>query len=299
MTKLERYEFSADQPGLHIVFLGNVHGNEPYGRIALERLRNSLQNGNLSLKQGRVTLLPCCNPQAAAQNMRFVDVNLNRMIGRDLVELHKDAYECDFAHQIMDVIDTADILIDLHSFTQTMPPCVMCIDESDAARALAKMTAITRIVCDSPFLTRHGSQTTVHYARSMSKPAVLVECGSHNDPTTIEVAYDVILRVLQGFNMIEPTSGDNAKTDEGNKHGEYIVIRSAIYRHADQELAFPLSEVDFIKMGDPLFHCLKTDKIVRAEDSGYLFMKNANTPKGEEYAYICDFYNDWPRQVPA
>lgn len=289
MTHLERYEFTADKSGPHIVFLGNVHGNEPCGRVALEALRDSLQNGDLVLKCGKVTILPCCNPQASAQNTRFVDVNLNRIMGRELADTHGDAYESSLAHQVMDAVDDADILVDLHSFTQSMPPCTMCVDESAPARNLAHMVGISRIVCDSPFISRPGTQTTMHYARSAGKPAVLVECGSHNDPAAIETAHNVVLRVLKGFDMAESLLGNDTKQE-----CEYIVIRSAIYRHEDHKLVFPLDDANFIKAGDPLFHCLKTDTILQAGDSGRLFMKNANTPTGEEYAYICDFYNEWP-----
>ena len=290
MTQLERYDFKADESGPHIVFLGNVHGNEPCGRAALERLRDSLHGGDIALKRGRVTILPCCNPQARQNNTRFVDINLNRIMGRDLADSQKHTYESPLAHQIMDAVDEADILVDLHSFTQTMPPCTMCVDES--ARDLAHMVGIERIVCDSPFISRPGTQTTMHYARATCKKAVLVECGSHNDPAAVEVACDVVLRVLQGMGMTE--SRPHQTADESH---EYIVIRSAIYRAEDQKLVFPLDDANFIKEGDPLFHCIKTDRIFQANDSGRLFMKNANTPVGEEYAYICDFYNDWPQRA--
>lgn len=290
MTQLDRYDFDSGKAGPHIVFLGNVHGNEPCGRKALEDMRNSLQSGDFTLERGKVTIFPCCNPQAAQQNTRFIDVNLNRIMGRDLADANAEAYESSIAHQIMDAVDTADILVDLHSFTQSMPPCTMCVDT--AAKDLAHMTGITRIVCDSPFISRPGTQTTMHYARSIGKKAVLVECGSHHDPESVNVARDVVLRVLKGLDMTESQPRQSVVTDH-----EYIVIRSAIYRQQDQRLVFPLDESNFIKVGDPLFHCLKTDKIFQANDSGRLFMKNANTPVGEEYAYICDFYDDWPQRA--
>ena len=284
---IETFKFQSNQPGPHLVFTGRVHGNEPCGEMALKRLIEKLAEHEITLKKGRVTLMPCCNPEATLINKRFVDVNLNRIISTDLVEENFEAYEAKLAPQIMSAIDTCDAYIDLHSFTENMEPVTICIDnQNEQSQALAQVCGIKRIECDSPLLTKPGAQMTIHYARHKHKPAVLVECGQHDDPHAVEIAYHAILNILVHFGMIEGKAATPI-------HHQFLVVRSAIYNDPGQKLIFPLMEQDYIKAGDPLFKTEHGD-IIHAHEGGLLFMRNPNTPEGEEYAYVCEAYDDWP-----
>jgi predicted deacylase len=284
---LEKYTFKGQEAGRHVLFTGRIHGNEPCGEVALRRLQDNLENNTVTLKKGSLTLMPCCNPKAAQMNKRFVDVNLNRIMSEHLVEEYLEAYEANLAPIIMDEIKKADIFVDLHSFTENMPPVVICIDDqNNISRALSEACRIKRIECDSPMITKAGAQMTIHFARHLKKPTTFVECGQHDDPQAIEVAYQSILNILIHLNMID---GD---LPEPIDH-EFLVIRSALHREEGQKLIFPLMEQDYIKAGDAVFETEHGD-ILHAHHSGLLFMRNVNTPVGEEYAYICDVLDDWP-----
>ena len=69
----------ADGPTL--VAVGSIHGNEPSGRIALERVARFLSRAENLLK-GRVWLLTG-NVKASVQQTRYVDVDLNRRWTRE------------------------------------------------------------------------------------------------------------------------------------------------------------------------------------------------------------------------
>ncbi len=284
---IEKYSFDGQNNGHKILLTGRVHGNEPCGEIALRRVIDNLNNGALVLNKGSVTIMPCCNPKASQANKRFIDINLNRIMADDLVDKNIEAYEATLAPQIMREMDDHDVFVDLHSFTENMPPLVICIDHfNETSKALAQACRIQRIECDSPMITKAGAQMTTHYARHQNIPAVLVECGSHNDPQSIEVAYQSILNILIHLNMID------GELPAPMSH-EFMVVKSAIYNSEDHGLIFPLMEKDEIHKGDDLFKTPHGD-IIHATESGKLFMRNPNTPIGEEYAYICDIYDDWP-----
>jgi len=71
--------YSGATPGPHILILGGIHGDERCGVIALSHLKFELEQKVISLKAGRVTLVPLCNPAAYQKNQRFIKHNLNRV----------------------------------------------------------------------------------------------------------------------------------------------------------------------------------------------------------------------------
>lgn len=287
MATIEQFSFEAEEKGPHILFLARMHGNEPAGEFALKRLIGRLASHDIELKKGKLTILPCCNPRATADNTRNVDVNLNRIMSAELVEHHKDAYEAPLAKEIMAAVDQCDMVIDLHTFTEDMPPVVICIDDQNpVARDMASSCVIQRIQCDSPYLSAPNSQTLLHYARHSRKPAIIVESGQHDDQESVETAWRAILNVLILQGMIAGHPADPVDH-------EFLVITSALYRRENEKLVFPLMEKDRVEHGDPLFE-QEDGTIIRADNGGLLFMRNVNTPVGEEYAYLCDVLDGWP-----
>ena len=287
MGLIEKFKFEGGESGPHILLTGRVHGNEPAGEFALKRLIGRLASKELTLKKGRLTIMPCCNPAATLENKRFMDMNLNRIMSAEHVKTHENAYESALAIQIMAAIDECDISIDLHTFTEDMPPVVICIDDqNEQARNLAKSCGIKRIECDSPFLSAPDTQMLLHYARHQNKPAILVESGQHEDQEAVETAWHVVLNLLISQGMLEGMP-------HILKDHEFIIMRSALYRREGEKLAFDLMAKNRIEHGDPIFE-MQDGTIIRADIGGMLFMRNANTPVGEEYAYLCEILQDWP-----
>lgn len=212
---------------------------------------------------------------------------MNRIFSRKLTQKHDETYEAELCDTIMDAIDDCDYFVDLHSFTEDMPPCVICIDDkNETSKSMAEECPIKRIVCDTPFLTKKGTCMSTHYAREQSKPAILVECGQHDDTQSIEIAYQSIINILNLHGMIDTS------TTPSPEH-EFLKITGTIHNNKDEELIFPLMEREKIELGDPL---LKTSngEIIYSPVHGNLFMRNANTPVNEEYATVYDLHNQWP-----
>jgi len=66
------------QPGVRLIVLGAVHGNETCGTRAIERAIGEIETGTLALHAGRVTWVPVANPLAYEKRRRTGDRNLNR-----------------------------------------------------------------------------------------------------------------------------------------------------------------------------------------------------------------------------
>ncbi|MEK9177440.1 MAG: succinylglutamate desuccinylase/aspartoacylase family protein, partial [Patescibacteria group bacterium] len=94
-------------PGKTLAVFGGMHGNERVGVRAIEHLVSTL-----SVLRGTVHLV-YANPPAIEKNVRLVDANLNRLFDRGI---KGDTYEYARALELMDLLDSCDALLDIHSY---------------------------------------------------------------------------------------------------------------------------------------------------------------------------------------
>lgn len=120
---------------------GGVHGNEPCGVSAIEKLRDLLEQRQLTLQHGSVTLIPTCNPRAYAQSVRYIETNLGRVFDTD-----GDSYEERLAAQIKPYIEAADMVVDIHSLSAAGEPFVLQDYEDERWAQLARATGIPMII---------------------------------------------------------------------------------------------------------------------------------------------------------
>ena len=106
------YKFKSNKLGPHILILGAVHGNEIAGTLAGESIALDFEIGNLKLIKGSVTFIPLVNKKAQEQDTRFVDENLNRVI---IYHPNPTTHEQKIANNLLQHIEKADVLLDLHS----------------------------------------------------------------------------------------------------------------------------------------------------------------------------------------
>src|SRR3989339_723844 len=95
-----------EKGGTSIILVG-VHGNERCGLEAMDTLLP-----NLKIQKGRM-LVAYGNPKAIKQNVRFTDVNLNRMFKPDetLSKKEKASYEYACAQFLKTYLDQAEVLL--------------------------------------------------------------------------------------------------------------------------------------------------------------------------------------------
>src|SRR5687768_5894481 len=215
--------YASPDEGTRLIVTGAVHGNETCGTKAILRVMGEIDSGALAIARGRVTFVPVTNPLAYAKGERSGVRNLNRNLGP--VETPAD-FEDRVANWLCPLLAQHEVLLDLHSTRAATEPFAMLgpKDNSGALqpfrhsareRAMARhlgvksfvdgwldtyATGVARRVAEGTGSELNRSPIygvgTTEYMRSVGGYAVTLECGQHEDPSSIEVAYRAIHNVL-------------------------------------------------------------------------------------------------------
>ena len=193
------------KPGPHAALLGVTHGNEIAGAIALDRL---LRDG-LTPTAGRISFVFCnlsaydrfdpAQPTAS----RFVDEDLNRIWDESMLDGPRQSIELNRARELRPLIDTVDVLLDIHSMLWDADPLMLC-GSSARGRDLARRTGSPPlIVADAGHA---NGKRIIDYTRFVDPgttcSANLVEAGQHWQPSTVATALDCIAGLLRSLGMV-------------------------------------------------------------------------------------------------
>jgi predicted deacylase len=196
---------NAGSPGPHVLAIALTHGNEISGAIALDRLLRA----GIRPKQGKLTLV-FANVAAYQRfdpgqphRSRCVDEDFNRVWNTLMLDGSRNSAELARARELRPLIETVDVLLDLHSMTAPSPPLVL-VGLHDKSLALARQVGIPEIVMRDP---GHADGTRLRDYGAFGDPsaaavALLVECGQHWLWATADFAYDITMRVLATTGVI-------------------------------------------------------------------------------------------------
>ena len=119
------YTFDSGVAGPHVMINALTHGNEVCGAIVVdELLRAQLRprRGRLTLSFANVAAYARFDP-AVPDKARFVDQEFNRVWTTvKLDDLATRSSELDRAREMRPVVDTVDLLLDLHSMHEKSGP---------------------------------------------------------------------------------------------------------------------------------------------------------------------------------
>lgn len=199
---LETRHFNSLQSGPHILLMGGMHGDEPCGTVALERLGQELAAGQVPLLKGKVTLIARSNPFALQVNQRFVEENLNRIMAPHATPHNAERR---MAVALCEQIESADIVLDLHAVTANSLPFTMLDRDIPAQREWLAALQLPYILTGwDDLYPNEAGVTVVSYAQSRKKMATVVECGCKTDPASALVAYDMARTTLGFFGLTAP-----------------------------------------------------------------------------------------------
>lgn len=187
------WSVKADAPGPHVAITGLVHGDEPCGRFAIERLREK----GIAPARGRLSLA-LVNLEAEAEHRRFLDRDMNRLWSDAGIDADRTSREAARARQLRPWLATVDLLLDLHTTAFSARPFFVLAD-LPKSRALADAMAWP----DAQQLMPGGCAEGRHLAdygrfsdEASPAAAVVVECGRHGDSAADEVALRAARRFL-------------------------------------------------------------------------------------------------------
>lgn len=199
--------YEGTQPGPTMVVVGGIHGNEPAGVVAVQRVLHELAGRRMPLR-GRMMGL-AGNIRALSHNVRYLDRDLNRRWYADhLARLRdqphsEDSPEDTEQRELLKIFDRLDetfdhplVVMDLHSFSAEGPPFSVFADTL-RNRPIAYEMRVPIIFG----LEEAVEGTLLGYLSDLGHVAIGFEAGQHDDPRTVEnhVAAIWVALVSAGF----------------------------------------------------------------------------------------------------
>lgn len=274
---IESFAFDSGKKGPTLVILGAVHGNEHCGPIAINAFLG--EHKEWKPQRGKVVFAPICNPRAYAEDVRFIDRNLNRSLypkeSKTAYEDHLDPYLCA-------LLDQADILVDLHSYSSGDIPYAFIAGPIEKDIAFASSLGVGHLVygfSEAYAASGHAvdpleNQGTTEYARLHGALSVTIECGFHTDPQSVAVAEKVIRNALIFAGM---TNGDLEREESVALHK----ITRTLWKEKEGDFVKEWRNLDSIKKDEVLARYKDGTEIKAPEDGVILLVKPWQKPGGE------------------
>lgn len=258
------------EPGPSVIIMGSVHGDEPCGPAAFERVLPTL-----CLKRGKATFV-IGNPRALAVRKRFTEANLNRMFREDahLAPEKRASYEYARSRELMPLLASADALLDIHSSESfAADPFIVC---GEASRAIAERMPFPIISWnwDAPQVEPGG---TDDFMERSGKIGVCVECGFDDDPRSVDKAEESIRRFLALMRL----------TDDAVplRVPEQKALRATYAHIAETDFSPVAMAPDFSPVKEGALIGVDGTREMRAPSDGYLVFVRTRTGPGQE-AYV-------------
>ena len=303
-------------PGPRLLVLGAVHGNEVCGSKGIAQVLDAIDSGTLVIARGSVTFVPITNPLAHQLKRRFGDRNLNRNMAPSAIP---QDFEDRIANVLCPLLDTHDVLLDLHSFHTGGAPFVMIGPQNNNgmlepfalaaeemqlalhtgaprivegwldtyARGVQRRAAAARVGLESGSVR---SQTLVtnpnygvgstEYMRSRGGYAVTLECGQHDDPKGVEVAKHAILQTL---GLLGITAAKPAPISAQPEILRLIDVTDKA--HAGDTFSKEWRSFDVVKVGD-VIGVRHDGAEVKAQGDGFVVFPNPRGEVGQEWFYF-------------
>lgn len=260
------HTFDSGAPGPHVMVNAITHGNEVCGAIIVKELLDLKfrpQHGRLTLSFANADAYQGFDSNAPDES-RFVDQDLNRVwTSEKLDDLSQNSSELRRARTLRPVVDSVDLLLDLHSMHERSDPLVV-------AGPLDKGVALGREIGTPGTIIRDEGHSDGRRLRDYgdfgdadsSRNAILVECGQHWEASAVVVARDCTARFLVTAGVTDEQSAPKGWMQPGAGESRVVSVTDAIvatsmdFRFADDftglETFDKAGEIIAWSNGDPI-----------------------------------------------
>lgn len=276
---MEKIVFDSGKSGPTLLVTGAVHGNEVSGPIAIRQIADEIRAAGIVLKSGKLIMVPVVHEEAYRQNVRFVQINLNRVFA---CHANPTLLEHHVANEITAIVNECDVYLDLHStHGKEDRPFVFLDYDTPRNRALALATGLGTACVGWPAMYEgRGEPGSTDYAEQQGKSSILVECGGHNNPSAIQIARQSIRASLAHLGMAEiPNLSPPAVQRED------VLCERIIFKKRDGMLALAWRHMDRLSAGDLLAQYDDGEEI-RSEQAGYILIPFPDATIGAEWFYL-------------
>ena len=206
------------KPGPTLVFFGGIHGNEPAGVLAIQRVFEQLEADNVQLK-GRVLGL-AGNLPALKSNQRFISKDLNRIWNQQFTERFSNARpdsdnsptpssisEYKDQRELFSIIqpllenESTTCFFDLHTTSSRSAPFIGINDQLNN-RKFAFQFPVPTVLGIEEYL----EGPLLSYLNDFGNVAMAFEAGQHDDPNSIEIHTAFIYLAMVGAGIVSEES---------------------------------------------------------------------------------------------
>lgn len=195
------------EPGPHVALVCLVHGNEIAGAIVL----GHLLAGGLRPRRGRLTFgfanlaafdrFDRAHPTAS----RFVEEDMNRLWDAPVLDGPRRSLELHRAREIRPLIDTVDVLLDLHSMLWASEPLLLSGGTAKGRDLALAIGQPALVVADEGHVSGRRLIDYGGFADpSAPQTAVLVEAGQHWSEATVGMTVASIAGLLRHLGTVGP-----------------------------------------------------------------------------------------------
>lgn len=209
--------YHSERPGPAFLVVGSLHGNEPAGRLAIERVATHL----LTAREEQGFGLLCGdflglagNLSALEMRMRYVDSDLNRgwsrarlerlaasgpesVEDREMLELYRAIEEFrERAHGDLHFLD-------LHTTSGDSPPFASVVNREIDRELVSALPVPTVLGIDT-----HLEGTFLECMQQAGFAGIVYEGGQHDDPIAVDQCEAAIWLILETLGMVSVYQGD-------------------------------------------------------------------------------------------
>lgn len=211
-------EVATDRAGAHVVVVGGTHGNEPAGVKAMVRFHRQLQNGEITLQSGKLSLM-LGNPPAYQKDRRYIDWDLNRSCGEPDLNTSEGRRAAEIIQYLEQHNDIA-ALLDLHSVS--IGDFRICVYEIGNPQSLKLTLGISEIALHFAYHPQHMPGALVTAAGQRHICSLSVECGNHASKRGVDTARGHMQALLAHYQMLPPSA--EAPKKDGSTIAQYKSI---------------------------------------------------------------------------
>jgi predicted deacylase len=186
------YTFDSGQPGPHVMINALTHGNEVCGAIVVKslidlQLRPRL--GKLTLSFANIEAYSNFDP-AKPDASRFLDQDFNRVwTAAKLEDSSQDSAELRRARSMRPVIDSVDLLLDIHSMHERSAPLIVSGPLQKGIDLARQLNIPQHVISDAGHPEGRRMRDYQDFGDPESpRNALLVECGQHWERSAVAVA---------------------------------------------------------------------------------------------------------------
>ena len=201
------HSFDSGVPGPHVMVNALTHGNEVCGAILVKALLDHTvrpRRGRLTVAFANVDAYHRFDPDNPDAS-RFVDQDFNRLWTRArLDDASLQSSDLRRARELRPLIDTVDLLLDLHSMHERSAPLIVSGPLEKGIALARALGAPETIISDEGHPEGRRLRDYEGFGDPASpKNALLIECGQHWEAGSVGVARDSTARFLVNAGIVQ------------------------------------------------------------------------------------------------